>query len=94
MSNRILIPLANADGFTAGPSFSDLGIEFSPARGRAELQAIRLRENAFRDWLEGLADELHSALTPRGWEVRLVHLDTANYLELLPATPAVAEDAL
>lgn len=46
------------------------------------IAAMRLREQAFREFLEGLADELNSSLD--GFQVRLTHLDTDDYLEFVP----------
>lgn len=83
--SRILIALDDASEIVVGPPLADLGVPFHAERERAELLAIRLREQALNEWLAELADELNSALAE--YEVRLVHLDTADYLEFVSRDP-------
>lgn len=81
----VMIILDDAESFTVGPSMSELlkeGADLADLQ-RAEMTAISLREGAFREWCAELADELNSAMSGHGWEVRLVHLDTSEYLEFL-----------
>ncbi len=83
-----LVYLPDADDVTAGATLTELGAVIDPATARAELLTIRLREGAFREWLEKLADELSGALPEM--EVRLVYRDAAHYLEFGPAPAADA----
>ena len=88
---RIMINLGDPSEFTVGPALSELLKDASLADlQRAEMTAISLREGAFKGWCENLADELNSAMSAHGWEVRLVHLDNDDYLEFI-ARPEGAE---
>lgn len=81
---RILIYLDDPSGFTVGPALADFLKDVSLVDlQHAEMTSINLRENAFREWLEKLADELNDAMSNYGWEVRLIHLDTSDYLEFV-----------
>jgi len=48
------------------------------------------KENEMRREMEELADELNSALPD--YEVRLVHLDTDDYLEFIKREPVEMEE--
>ena len=85
MSTQALtIYLDDPSGFTAGVSLSSL-VKDDPVHladfHMAEQLASQLRENAFSQWMATLADALNSSLPD--YEVRLVHLDTADYLEFI-----------
>lgn len=91
---HMMIILDDVEGFTVGPSMSHLSKEGADLVDvqNAEMTAISLREGAFKSWCEELADELNSAMSAHGWEVRLVHLDTADYLEFV-TKPESAEES-
>jgi|SRR3972149_4222988 len=83
-----LISLRDPSSFTLGPALADLGGDPNADpfdRERAELKAGDLRTMDFYHWLLNLADEINSALPD--YQVRFVHLDTANYLEFIKQDP-------
>jgi hypothetical protein len=89
-----MVYLEDPADFTTGPTLASL-YDYDARNLLGEYQRLdeaagRLRTAAFQQWIAALADELNSSLAD--YEVRLVHLDTADYLEFV-RRPVEAEDA-
>lgn len=95
MNDKIMVYLEDAADFTTGPTLASL-YDYDARTLAGEYQQLdyaagQLREAAFRRWIAALADELNSTLPD--YEVRLVHLDTDDYLEFVKRAVEEEEDA-